>query len=319
MTRRGFLSGLALPVLLPLSAFAAEGASAQVRFRPTVEVRAAVLRLGELAEIECGDSRLLEQLKDVEVGVSPLVGASRPFTVAYTRVRLRALGIRDEQVHLSGPETITVTRASQTLLSETLAKAACAAVEPLAPGAVIRVGTPPRELKLGQGELLLKAREPHLYPGAVSTSVLVDVFIDQRLETSVSVDVRLLRRVRVVVAARNLPAGTILAESDLRMADIPQEPGVVPLADPGLAVGRQLSVALDEGKSIPTMQLRLVPLVKYGARVKVVCRGGSVAIAYTGEAQQDGVMGQTIRVRNTSSQQDFTARVVGSNLLEMAF
>lgn len=319
MTRRGFLGGLALPVLLPLSVYAAEGASAKVRFHPVVEVRAAVLRLGELAEIECNDPQLLERLRQVELGVSPLVGGSRPFTVAYARVRLRAIGLRDEQVSLSGPETIVLTRAGQVLPGDALAKCACAAVELLALGAQVRVGAPPRDLKLGQGELLLKAREPHLYPGASSVSVIVDVFIDQRLETSLSVDVRLLRLASVVVAVRNLPAGTILAESDLQLADAPLEPGMVPLPDLALAVGRQLSVALDQGKPIGAQQLRSVPLVKYGARVKVICRSGSVAVACTGEAQQDGVIGQTIRVRNTASQQDFTARVTGPNQLEMLF
>lgn len=310
---------LALSVLLPLSASAADGASAQVSFRPNVEVRAAVLRLGELAQIQCSDPKLGELLRGVELGVSPLVGASRPFTVAYTRVRLRAMGVRDEQITLLGPETVTVTRAAQSVPGDALAKIACAAVEPLAAGALVRVGTPPRDLTLGQGELLLKAREPHFYPGASSSSVGVEIYVDQHLETTIFVDVRLLRRTQVVVAARNLPAGTILTQSDLRVAEVPQEPGVVPMADPGLAVGRQLSVALDEGRPVPSMQLRAVSIVKYGARVKVICRSGSVAVVCTGEALQDGVMGQIIRVRNTASLQDFTARVVGSNQLEMVF
>lgn len=319
MTRRSVLGALALPLLTPLSALAVDGASAQVTFRPRVEVRAAQLRLGELAEIQCSDPQLLERLRGVELGVSPLAGGSRPFTIAYTRVRLRALGISDTKISLVGPETITVTRAVQIVSGEALAKAACAAVEPLAPGAKVRVRTPARDLPLGQGELLLKAREPRLFPGASSTSVTVEVYVDQRLETTVTLDVRLLRLTTLVVAARNLPAGVVLTESDLRVAEVPQEPGSVALTDPALAVGRQLSVSISEGQAIPSLQLRAVPLVKYGARVKVVCRSGTIAVVCTGEAQQDGVMGQTIRVRNTASQQDFTARVVGPNQLEMLF
>ncbi|WP_394795040.1 flagellar basal body P-ring formation chaperone FlgA [Armatimonas sp.] len=317
MTRRSLLGTLLLTVLPPSPASAAGGAAVQLTFRTSAEVRGTVIRLSEVAEIQCADPKLTEALRQLDVGSAPVFGSTRTLSVAYARLRVKSIGVRDEQVSFIGPEQIAITRVFQTVSSEALLQAALQAVEPKLADGVAQVGSKPRELRVAPGVLTLRPREPRL--SSTSASVTLEVCVDQQVETTLTVDFRVFSRVRAVIATRSLPLGTILTESDLQLGETPQTPGTVFVLDPAQALGRQLSVALPEGAPLLPTQLRLVPLVHRGARVKVTCRSGSVAIACTAEAQQDGAMGQTIPVRNVASQLNFSARVIGVDQLEMVF
>lgn len=317
MTRRSLLGALLLAALPTPPTSAAGGASVRLTFSATAQVRGSIIRLSEVAQIECSDPKLTEALRMLDVGSAPLFGSSRTLSIAYARVRIKSLGIRDEQISVSGPEQVAITRLFQTVSSDTLLQAALDAVEPHAKGAALQPSTRPQELRIAPGDLTLRPREPQL--SSTSAHVTLEVCVEGKVETTVTVNLRLLPRVRALVAARALPAGTILTEADIQQGDVAQSNGSPLLLDISQAIGRQLSAALPEGSPLLPQQLRLVPLVKRGDRVKVTCRSGSVAISCAAEAQQDGAMGQTIRVRNVLSQQDFTARVVGSSELEMTF
>ncbi len=62
----------------------------------------------------------------------------------------------------------------------------------------------------------------------------------------------------VVVAARDLAGGTVLAPDDLRLLRVPREPPpVAAVADPDLLVGRAVASRLASGETVTTT--RLVP------------------------------------------------------------
>ena len=317
MTRRSVLSALLLAAIAPPPATAAGGALVRLSFHATAEVRGGTIHLSEIAEIACTDAKLMETLRQLDVGSAPLIGSRRTVSVAYARLRIKSAGVRDDQVSFTGPESVAVTRVFQTITSATLLDTALKAVEPPLTGGVAIAGNRPQELKVAPGVLTLKAGAPSL--SGTSARVPIEVSVDGQVETTVSVDLRIVPKTRAVVAAHPLTAGVLLSADDLQLAELPQAPGQSFLLDASQALGRQLTVSLTEGAPLQPNQLKLVPLVLRGAQVKVVCRSGSVAIACTGEAQQDGMIGQTIRIRNLASQLDFHARVVGVDALEMVF
>ncbi|MCX6365923.1 MAG: flagellar basal body P-ring formation chaperone FlgA [Armatimonadetes bacterium] len=317
MTRRSLLSALLISTLAPLPALAAGGVPVQLTFRPSADVGGGVIRLSDIAEIQCADTKLAEALRVLDIGSSPLFGTKRTVSVAYARLRVKSLGVRDEQVQYTGPENVAITRVFQSVSGEALLQAAREAIEPQLTDGVLQPSTPPQEIRVAPGELTLRAREPRLT--STSASVVIEIWVNQQVESTVTLNLRVVQRTRALVASRPLTAGTILTEDDPASTEIPTNPGTTFLLDAAQALGRQLSVSLQEGAPVLSTQLRLIPLVRRGARVKVTCRSGSVALACTGEAQQDGTMGQTIRIRNVISQLDFSARVIGQDELEMVF
>ncbi|WP_309723389.1 flagellar basal body P-ring formation chaperone FlgA [Armatimonas sp.] len=317
MNRRSLLSALLISTLAPLPAFTAGGVPVQLTFRTSADVGRSVIHLSDIAEIQCADTKLTEALCQLDIGSSPLFGTKRTVSVAYARLRVKSLGVRDEQVQYTGPENVAITRVFQSVSGDALLQFAVEAIEPKLTDGVLQPGTPPQEVRVAPGALSLRAREPRLT--STSASVIVEICVDQQVESTITLNLRVVQRTRALVARHPLAAGTILTEADLAFTEIPANPGTTFLLDATQALGRQLSVALREGSPVLSTQLRLIPLVHRGARVKVTCRSGSVALACTGEAQQDGTMGQTIRIRNVISQLDFSARVIGPDELEMVF
>jgi flagella basal body P-ring formation protein FlgA len=60
-------------------------------------------------------------------------------------------------------------------------------------------------------------------------------------------------------------------------------------------------------------------LIKRGARVRLICRGPSFVATVSGEALQDGIAGQTVRVRNLTSLLELTGLPVDSQTVEVPF
>jgi flagella basal body P-ring formation protein FlgA len=314
-------NGLLLTVLLALGggARADEPAAVRLTFQPTAAVDGAVIHLRDVARIDCADTRLAATLRDLDIGASPLPGFTRPLIAAYTRVRLRPLGIPDSRIALSGADTVTVTRRGQSVSAAEIARCACTAAEAARPGAAARVTASLRDIFAPAGLLELRAGAPSLTEGLTGT-VSVSVRVDGRPVASVSVSVRLSRPAAIVVAARAIPAGTVLTEADLTIAERTDDTGNgATLARLDLAIGRQLGAPLAAGEAVRAGALRLVPVVRRGDRVKVLCRGTSFAVACTAEALQDGGIGQTVRVRNIASGGEFTARITAADLLEVVF
>lgn len=116
-----------------------------------------------------------------------------------------------------------------------------------------------------------------------------------------------------LVAARNLPAGTILSAEDLAVTPGPGA-GLVP-AD---AVGRQLRTAVYEGRPISKGQLTTPTLVSRNQLVTLAYANGALRIETEGRALGAGGEGDVIRVMNLSSRATLMARINADGTLTVA-
>jgi flagella basal body P-ring formation protein FlgA len=103
---------------------------------------------------------------------------------------------------------------------------------------------------------------------------------------------------RSTVAAGALAAGTVLAASDLRQAevDLAAEPGAA-IAQPALAVGRTLARAVPAGAALRTSHLKARQYFAAGDTVTVVAVGKGYSVSGEGQAMNPGLEGQPVRVR----------------------
>jgi flagella basal body P-ring formation protein FlgA len=74
-------------------------------------------------------------------------------------------------------------------------------------------------------------------------------------------------------------------------------------------VGMVASRTLLPGHSIPMSALSPPRLVRVGAKVKLLYVDGALTITATGDALQDGFVGQTVKVRNEDSGVTLSGRV----------
>lgn len=116
-----------------------------------------------------------------------------------------------------------------------------------------------------------------------------------------------------IAAARTLTAGTVLAEADLIVRTSPQS-GLAP-AD---AVGRQLRVAVYEGRPITRGQLAAPTLVTRNQLVTLAYEHAALRIETEGRALGAGGEGDVIRVMNLSSRATLTARINADGSVSVA-
>jgi flagella basal body P-ring formation protein FlgA len=104
--------------------------------------------------------------------------------------------------------------------------------------------------------------------------------------------------------------GDIISEDMLADAPLaaPSRAGSVALA-PEDVVGMMATRTLLPGAAIPISALSPPRLVRAGAAVKMIYIDGGLTITATGDALQDGVIGQTVRLRNEDSGVTVTGRV----------
>jgi flagella basal body P-ring formation protein FlgA len=122
------------------------------------------------------------------------------------------------------------------------------------------------------------------------------------------------------LAARSLPAGTILKTSDLSMTSKwvrrihPQS-----LTSPEEASGKRLTVHASPGAELLATMLRETLLVRKGKMVKMVFDNGSMQIVTVGLSEEDGSAGNIIRIRNVTSNKIVYARVLSDSLVRIEF
>lgn len=120
-----------------------------------------------------------------------------------------------------------------------------------------------------------------------------------------------------LVAAGPLPAGHVLAQADLRQAEINLSEHRSPaVTDASAVVGRTLTAALAAGQGLREAGLKSRQWFGPGETVQVRAVGGGFAIEGTGEAMMAGMEGQPVRVK-TENGKIVSGMPVGDRLVEI--
>lgn len=120
----------------------------------------------------------------------------------------------------------------------------------------------------------------------------------------------------IIVAARALPAGHVIADGDLRQErrDVSGLRG--PLSDRQAVIGLILRRAVRPGQVLRKQMLIAPLLVRRGEVVTIVATSGTVMASMAGEALDAGRSGAIIRVRNVATGKVIRARVTGHATVE---
>lgn len=107
----------------------------------------------------------------------------------------------------------------------------------------------------------------------------------------------------VVVAARPLANGRVLAAEDLTLQslELTQLPAGV-LTDAAAAIGQTLNVGLLPGYPVRQDMLRAPLVIRQGQSVRLVAQGGGFGVSAEGKALGNATAGQTVQVRTGSGQ-----------------
>jgi flagella basal body P-ring formation protein FlgA len=278
----------ALGLLLAAAALAA--AQVEIRIRPATELAAPTASLGEVAEITA-EPELAARLAGIVIadlsGLAP---------VAIDAPLVRALAGRAAPGGLVVTGSGSVVRRARVVDAAAL-QAACAALLPAAASwSPVRVSsslTVPDGPGFALEATQLDARQQ---AGEIAFSVRAR---DGARETGRALVVlRVERRVPVVVAARDIPRGTLIAASDLRVEQRAADARTAGAAtDPAQLVGGLARRDLAAGELLGPALAMLPPAVRAGAPVTAVLPGRGFAIEMPATALADARAGERVQVR----------------------
>lgn len=178
----------------------------------------------------------------------------------------------------------------------------------------------PQRVSLPKGVRDLEIVAPAAWDGwgAVSMALLVRVngVVEKNLPLRLIVDAK----TEMVVANRQLLAGTVLTVGDmsLQQRDVAQAAGLHVKAMDDL-VGMKLRSMVRSGAPIKSNQLEKVPVIRSGQLVTIVAENDGFRMTVTGRAKSAGGVGDIIKVENLDSRKQFQARIVDSATVEAGF
>jgi len=124
----------------------------------------------------------------------------------------------------------------------------------------------------------------------------------------------------VVVSTKSLSSGTVLGAGDVKVLQkwydaVPQNR----ISDLKEVIGKKLSVSINPHMEITKNVLKDCPIVRRNQPVRIVLDNGTLCITASGVSQEDGILGDVIRVQNTASKRVIHARVRGNALVAVDF
>jgi flagella basal body P-ring formation protein FlgA len=123
----------------------------------------------------------------------------------------------------------------------------------------------------------------------------------------------------IVVANRNMPRGSIIGQGDLTLEkrDLARlHRGY--MEDATSAIGKKLRNRVRKHQVITPSQLDVPLAVKRNNRVIIQASNSTIQIRMVGKALENGGIGETIRVRNISSNKEIDAKIISSGIVEVS-
>lgn len=296
---------------------------AKIEIASPVEVRRAVIRLGDIASISCppGEEDAAARLRGIEIGRSPFPGQERTLSLAIVRIRLRQAGFDPGDMVITGPTTIVVRTRAAAVTADAIAAAVQDYLKAKMPwgerDAEVAVLLEPNEQVLvPEGEVSLEVESLPTTRFIGSTSVRVTVLVDGEAYRAFPVRVRVDVAKGVVVAARTIQRHETIRPSDVRLEtrDLARVPEDVAF-DLATVVGMRASHTIPAGRVVARSSVEPPPLVRKGDAVTIEAFLAGVTVTSPGEALEDGCEGARIRVRNTASGTIIRAKVISARVV----
>lgn len=176
----------------------------------------------------------------------------------------------------------------------------------------------PRMVRVPSGRVSFEASAPGGVRYWGSTSVFLNIIVDDVPFRQVKCQFRVRLFDRVAVAARLISPGQPIRALDFRLEE--REVGIRSgrfIGDEAEILGRIVSRPVNAGTPILRSMLRQPVVVEPGSPVKLIAKIGGVEVRMDGIALQSGRIGESIRVRNTESKKVLRGRVIDAKNVEI--
>lgn len=290
---------------------------ARMVVQPTAQVVGETITLGEIAQFSKPNvetERVLETLKAIELGKSPMPKAQLSIPGVKILDEIRKAGVDLESIGYSVPKAVTVSRNGRVIRSEEVLQAVRKALE-LEKTEDLQV----RDVKLSHAHIvpvgateieIERLGEPSAGKMPLRVAVSVNDIAQARFLATAIVDYWK----EVPVLNKTLDRGMLVTQNDIELVrlNLIQQP--IDVADSAKQVlGHRVKSRISAGNTIAKTLIERPPVVEQGKKLIIVYRRGSLSATATGIALDDGMENDSIRVRNENSKKVIKATIVNEN------
>ena len=291
-------------------------------FKTKAVVNSNAIFLNDVAAISGPDPDLIARLGKVSLGSAPKLGKTDILMMNTVKDRLE----RRTWAHgviLDGMETTEITRAALRISGEKIGEIGTDYLERTMPW------------QQGQARISSVRANDVLVPEAeisfeVTPQKNEDYIGDVVLLISIKEQDNLLEQVRwrgeilvgteTVVALRRMQRGTIVRADDVTIRTVEQDKysiaGIGTLEE---VIGKRLRRTVRTGDVMKRNDLESAPVIERGDVVAIVAESSQLRVSMLGIAKEEGCVGETIRVMNTSSKKEIVGRVSNSSTVKVVF
>lgn len=305
---------------------AAPGAAqtAVIRVHERLEIEGDEVLLGQIAAIECSDTRLTQQLKAIVIGKAPSPGKTLQYDQRYLEMRLKQQQVDLSAIMLEVPQIVEVMRSHVTIEEEEIKQIVSEFIQRNISQnnktmriKEIRV---PESVVLPKGRIAYKVSAPSGSELAGKCSIAIDFSVDGQLQKKVWTTATIEMLGPVVVTRKPLGRFKPITEDDIELQtmdlfDLPDDF----ISDAAEVLGKRTRRAIGAQTPLRADLVELPPLVKRGDLVTIIAEFNGLKITTLGQVKKKGRLGERIPVVNMDSKKILYARVIDSNTVKVDF
>jgi flagella basal body P-ring formation protein FlgA len=295
-----------------------------ITVRPQALVEGPQITIGDVAEVHGGTPTTLAKVRAIVIGQSPPAGEERQLHGGYVITRLRQHGLPTADLQLEVPEKIHVTRMSQRVEPRDIEAAVRHALQRQMPWqpqhttvhelrGVEAVLLPPGPL---QYEVTFPLNSNFLGPTSFTVAFRVAGNVEARQHGTAYIDVTQ----DIVTTSRAIGRNEVIEAADIRltrmnMARVPQRVHMRPEE----VIGKRTRRPLQADSLIHIHEVETLPTIQKGDVVLMLVDSSLLRVSTMGEALESGMRGETIRIRNMTSNREVRAVIVDKKTVKIPF
>jgi flagella basal body P-ring formation protein FlgA len=314
MPHRHWLFCLSSVVLLcvPLLGW---GASVVITVPPEAQVQGPQITLGDVATVQGESTDTVARMRHVLLGQAPPAGVERLLSKSTLVTQLKHQGLWTQEIEFQGALQIRVRRASQRLdlqhLETVVRQALSRRLSQTTQRTSIRDirGLKPIFVPLGPVEYEVTVPGRHMLLGSTSFTLSIQVAgkVAKQLHGTATIAVAQ----EVVSLVRPVAQGEIITADAVSRTQVQvTQPLRQVVTQPADVIGKHARRSLAGNAPLSTQDVTTVPVVHRGGMVRIVLESPLIKMSTPGEALEAGKPGDTIRVKNTSSNREVRAQVI---------
>ena len=310
--------------------YGAEPTPITIELKPTMATKAKTITIGDLANLKGGADAERQRIARIDIADAPAGNRSLTIRARQVEFRLRLAGLPTSLFRITGAEETVVTGIRERMNAESIVNAARETLQRRLPWpaddlsiALVHpiVAELPPIADWETPVLKVEPQSPNVSLGRSQINVSIIVDGELRMTLPVLFEAKLLQKVAICRGA--VQKGEILTEEKLFSERRPIEPNNRATLPFEQVIGAKAARAINPGVAIGSADVEVTAstdtalLVRPRQAVKMIVRLGAVNVVATGEAMQEGRLGQIIRVQNLDSKKVVAGRISGPALVEI--